>query len=415
MAGKRARPPIDVLTRTVSSIAPIPGVQEHELPGLERVREVALDDLWIEHQPRELVPEEVLQRLIVAGTARPTALLDELRWAAEADSYYAEVLAALEELAQSVASQGVLQPIQVVLKEERLVVRDGHRRCVASVISGRTTVPALRVEEATDLEGIAHPLIVNLQRQDLTAIEKGAALLRLALLVGRRFAESGGEMGGGAAEVTIDVLLGDEGPGMTATARESVPANGRSLTGHQKALAGEVRERVCAMVGLKPRTYYYLLALNRLTLEARAAGRALTAHQLQPITRLPPERQHEVVVFAARRGLTNKEITSLVRVAQGEDRDGVARVLRQLQPDRGDQTRTSTSWEALLHAVPVDVGVRCQALHAELQALGPRQRAARLRQIRAQVPLLRTLLAEYEAILAEDTSPLAEGESTGTG
>jgi hypothetical protein len=72
------RPHLAVLQSTTDGATP---------PGIGRVSLVRLADLWLEHQPREIVPEEQLQRLIATDQARPAALLEALRWAAAADSY----------------------------------------------------------------------------------------------------------------------------------------------------------------------------------------------------------------------------------------------------------------------------------------------------------------------------------------
>ncbi|MGH2459866.1 MAG: ParB/RepB/Spo0J family partition protein, partial [Chloroflexota bacterium] len=200
-------------------------------------------------------------------------------------------------------------------------MRDGHRRCLASLLAGRETVPAVLVEEPSELEAVARPLIVNVQREDLTALEKGAALLRLARLVAARLARDAGRAD--AAPVSLEALLGDGGATGPLEEDEASP----SRASGSRALAAEVRERVCAMVGLQRRSYYRLLALNRLCAQARGTGRHLTENQLRPIVGLPPEEQAEVARFAVKRGLSSKEVATLAGVARSGDRDAVKRVM----------------------------------------------------------------------------------------
>src|SRR3712207_450295 len=76
-------------------------------------RPLPIDQLWVEHQPRELIPEERLQALIAAGEARPAVVLAALQEVAGMDDYYRQVLEELQGLACSIGSQGVLQPIEV--------------------------------------------------------------------------------------------------------------------------------------------------------------------------------------------------------------------------------------------------------------------------------------------------------------
>ncbi len=395
---KRGRrlPDLALLTSTIEG-ARLTEVEAAPAPSPDlSPREVRLDEVWLDRQPREIVPEEDLQRLIAEGRAQPSALLDLLRRVAEGDRYYADILEKLDGLSRSVASQGVLQPIEVARKEGRLVVRDGHRRCLASLLAGRETVPAVLVEEPTELEAVARSLIVNLQREDLTALEKGAALLRVARLVAERLARDAGA--DATSSVSLETLLGDDG---AAEALDGSPdeRHGKAPTSGSRTLAAAVRERVCAMVGLQRRSYYRLLALNRLSIEARAVGRYLTENQLRPIVGLAPDEQGEIARFAVRRGLSSKEIATLAGVARSGDRDAVSRVMARLAKEEGVRQRTAVSWEPLLHAVPRDLWRRCQALRSELEALPPSQRRARLDAMWDQDRLLRSLHEEFQSIM----------------
>lgn len=87
--------------------------------------------------------------------------------------------AALQELADSIRRQGVLQPI--VLRhvgEGRYEIIAGERRWRASQIAGLDKVPAL-VRDVPDDAAIAMALIENIQREDLNALEEAIALARL--------------------------------------------------------------------------------------------------------------------------------------------------------------------------------------------------------------------------------------------
>jgi ParB-like nuclease domain len=399
--GGRRLPNLALLTNTIEA-AQLSDDASSGLPAGSRLVQLRLDALWLDHQPREIVPEERLQRLIADRRAQPAALLDVLRESAASDPYYAEILERLDGLARSIAAEGVLQPIQVVSRGGRLVVRDGHRRCLASLLAGRDAVPAVQGEEPSELTAVAHALIVNLQREDLTALEKGGALLRLALLVAQRLSAESGEAD--TTTITLDTLLG--GP-VTDDAGEAVafddgnassPAIRTTVLGRSRALAAQVRNRVCEMVGIQGRTYYRHLALNRLSPDARPLARGLTENQLRPIVSLPPDEQPEIVAFAVRRQLSAKETTTLAQVARSGDHDAVRRVMARLAKADGARERTSVSWDALLHAVPRDVWQRCQSLRAELAALSVAHRRARLDAMWEQDRLLLALHEEFQQI-----------------
>ncbi len=84
----------------------------------------------------------------------------------------------LEELADSIAKVGVLQPIIVRPHAEGYQIIAGERRWRASKAAGLAKVP-VRVMASTETESLALALIENLQRQDLNAIEEARGYKRL--------------------------------------------------------------------------------------------------------------------------------------------------------------------------------------------------------------------------------------------
>lgn len=86
---------------------------------------------------------------------------------------------ALEELAQSIKAQGVMQPIVVrPIGNGRYEIIAGERRWRATQQAGLDKIPAM-VREVPDEAAIAMALIENIQREDLNPIEEAAALQRL--------------------------------------------------------------------------------------------------------------------------------------------------------------------------------------------------------------------------------------------
>lgn len=86
---------------------------------------------------------------------------------------------ALEELAQSVAEKGILQPLLLRQTEEGdYEIIAGERRWRASRIAGLKTVPAL-VKAFTPQESLEIGLVENLQREDLNDIEEAEGFQRL--------------------------------------------------------------------------------------------------------------------------------------------------------------------------------------------------------------------------------------------
>lgn len=86
---------------------------------------------------------------------------------------------ALEGLAQSIQSRGIVQPILVrAISADKFEIVAGERRWRAAKIAGLTTIPAL-VREIADEHALSIGLIENIQREDLNAIEQAAGIKRL--------------------------------------------------------------------------------------------------------------------------------------------------------------------------------------------------------------------------------------------
>ncbi|WP_429239784.1 ParB/RepB/Spo0J family partition protein [Aeromonas veronii] len=86
---------------------------------------------------------------------------------------------ALEELANSIRAQGVIQPIVVrPLGEQSFEIIAGERRWRASQLARLEVVPCI-VKDVPDEAAVAIALIENIQREDLNAIEEAVALQRL--------------------------------------------------------------------------------------------------------------------------------------------------------------------------------------------------------------------------------------------
>ncbi len=86
---------------------------------------------------------------------------------------------ALQELADSIRVQGVIQPIVVrPLAGGGYEIIAGERRWRAVQLAGLQDIPAV-VRDVTDQAAIAMALIENIQREDLNALEEAQALQRL--------------------------------------------------------------------------------------------------------------------------------------------------------------------------------------------------------------------------------------------
>ncbi len=87
---------------------------------------------------------------------------------------------ALEELAQSIRTNGLIQPIVVrpIAKQQYEIIA-GERRWRAVQLAGMHNIECV-IRDLTDTEAIEASTIENLQREDLNPIEEATAFQRLA-------------------------------------------------------------------------------------------------------------------------------------------------------------------------------------------------------------------------------------------
>ncbi len=86
----------------------------------------------------------------------------------------------LFELAESITSNGVVQPILVrPLPNGRFQLIAGERRWLASQRAGKTTVPAI-LRQVSDQQAMEITIVENLQRTDLNPMEQARAFERLS-------------------------------------------------------------------------------------------------------------------------------------------------------------------------------------------------------------------------------------------
>jgi len=87
---------------------------------------------------------------------------------------------ALQELAESIKANGIVQPIVVRPSSGgRFLLILGERRCRAAKLAGETTIPAI-VRQVSNEQAAEMTIVENLQRQDLNCLEQANAFARLS-------------------------------------------------------------------------------------------------------------------------------------------------------------------------------------------------------------------------------------------
>jgi ParB family chromosome partitioning protein len=139
--------------------------------------------------------------------------------------------AALEELAASIRSVGILQPLLVTpAAGDRFTLVAGERRWRAARLAGLWEVPVVVTSLAGD-ELLTAALVENLQREDLSPLEEAAAYARLLAATGESQARIAERVGKSRSAIANALRL----LGLPAPIRDSL-ARGEISEGHARAL-----------------------------------------------------------------------------------------------------------------------------------------------------------------------------------
>jgi len=138
----------------------------------------------------------------------------------------------LAQLAESIKSAGILQPILVVQKNGRYQIAAGERRFRAARLAGLREVPVL-VRDLSENELMEIALIENLQREDLNPIEEAEAIKALMDKCGYTQETAAGRLGKSRPAVANALRLLN----LPKSIRQSVQ-DGSLSAGHARVLCG---------------------------------------------------------------------------------------------------------------------------------------------------------------------------------
>jgi ParB family chromosome partitioning protein len=138
---------------------------------------------------------------------------------------------AIEELKQSILQQGLLQPVLVRRHGDRYQLIVGERRWRASRAAGKSTIPAIVRDAASDAEMLELALLENVQRQDLNPIELAQAILKYQATLSLTQEAVAEKLGVSRAHVANIVRLVK-----LPQPIQNALAEGKITTGHARAL-----------------------------------------------------------------------------------------------------------------------------------------------------------------------------------
>ncbi len=190
---------------------------------------------------------------------------------------------ALKSLAESIAAQGVIQPLVVRRAAVGYEIVSGERRFRAARLAGLATVPVVE-RQIGDARLLEIALVENLQREDLNPIDEARALAQLEQATG--------------SQDTVARQIGRSRP----------------------AVANAIR----------------LLQLTPEVLEMVRTG-ALSAGHGRALVTLPPARQRQLAQEVRRRSLSVRQTEMLAQAPKGATRRRQSALVRELEHQVADQ------------------------------------------------------------------------------
>jgi ParB family chromosome partitioning protein len=136
----------------------------------------------------------------------------------------------LEELADSIRANGIIQPLIVRRHGDAYQIVAGERRWRAARLAGLTEVPVM-VQDVADPRMLELALIENIQREDLNPIELAMAFQRMATELGLSHDEIGQKTGKERTTITNSLRLLQLPPEL-----QSMIAAKQLSAGHARAL-----------------------------------------------------------------------------------------------------------------------------------------------------------------------------------
>lgn len=221
---------------------------------------------------------------------------------------------ALNELAESIRTQGIIQPITVrQLSPKKFQLIAGERRFQAAKIAGLKQLPAF-VRTANDQEMLEMALIENIQRENLNAIEIALSYQRLLTECDLKQEELGDRVGKNRATVTNYLRLLKLPPDIQVGIRDK-----KISMGHARALINV--ENVETQLELYRKMVREDLSVRKVESLVRAVARGTSGKASEQPTRPPND-----ALFRQLQNKLSSHFGSRIKVSINKDDRGEIRI-----------------------------------------------------------------------------------------
>ncbi len=228
--------------------------------------------------------------------------------------------AALEELKQSIASRGILQPLLgVKSSESRVRLVAGHRRLQAAKELGLPRVPVVLVERLKEEDTVIDAVIENIQRRNLEAWEEGVAYAQLANEFGWTHDEIGRKIGKSRPYVSTRIRAAEK---LSPVVKEVLATGDWSILGTSVPASEENHNNGAEEPDL----------LERSEVEQFATASLNSVEVIRRLTSLSPEQQTDLLKRIGRQlnaqvKLSVKDVIELIKADRGVGEDNASRQL----------------------------------------------------------------------------------------
>lgn len=193
--------------------------------GLGRGLDALLGGVEMDTESDESAMQNLAIELMQRGKYQPRREMDAER---------------LQELADSISAQGLVQPIVVrKISREKYEIIAGERRWRAAQLAGLGEVPVV-IREVPDQAAMAMSLVENIQREDLNPLEEAEALQRLLIEFKMTHQQVADAVGKSRTTVTNLLRLLE----LEAEVKELLDNSSLEM-GHARALLGLSGEKQC--------------------------------------------------------------------------------------------------------------------------------------------------------------------------
>ncbi|MCD6040289.1 MAG: parB,1 [Gammaproteobacteria bacterium] len=263
-----------------------------ELKGFKGLQ--SLDTLLADTKSEEFIKENIFELPIdklVSGKYQPRTDFNNV---------------AINELALSIKSQGILMPLIVRRTElEKFEIIAGERRWQAAKIAGLQIVPAI-IREISDETAVAFGLIENIQREGLNPIDEAMAFIRLREEFAMTHEEIAERVGRSRSSVTNLMRL------------ISLPDNIRELLRVGKIEMGHARALLSLDEGRQHQLADDIVSKN---LSVRETEKLVQKEKLPIQTAVVTKRKHDEQIIHWEKYLSEK-ISSKVKISLNDKGEG---------------------------------------------------------------------------------------------